>query len=104
MTVIVEEQPTYPGEILPSNYLTPIRLRVSGLEQLRVAGNVLGPKLPHYSLHIIKVKAAPIRMLVAKLTHAQDPRIWIAGMWRKGRIGGRMNNPLRRNIVLVAPD
>jgi hypothetical protein len=43
-------------------------------------------------------------MFAAELTHARDPRTWIARVWRKGRIGRFMNDTLRRNIELVAPD
>jgi hypothetical protein len=75
---------------------------MSGLEQLRVASNVLDPKLPHYPLHVIGVKSTPIR--AAKLTHAQNSRKWVAGVWRKGRIGRLMDDPLRRNMELISPD
>jgi hypothetical protein len=77
---------------------------MSGLEQFRVANNVLGPKLSHYPLHVVGVKSNLIGMLVAELAHAQDSRIWIPGVWRKGSIGRLMDDPLRGNIELVSPD
>jgi hypothetical protein len=79
-------------------------LGLSGLEQLRVACNVFGPKLHHYSLHVIEVKSNLIVMIVAELAIAQDSRIWILGGWCKGRTGRLMNDPARRNTELVSPD
>jgi hypothetical protein len=71
---------------------------------LRVASNILGPKLPHDPLYVIGVEVTSVWMLIAESTHAQDPRKWIAGGWRKGRIGRLMDNALPRNAELVAPD
>ena len=33
-------------------------------------------------------------MFVAELTQARDPRVWVARVRRKGRIGRLMNDPL----------
>jgi hypothetical protein len=78
--------------------------RLGSFKQFRIAGYVFDPKLPHHPLHIIGPEATPIRMFVAELTQARDPRIRVARVWRKGRIGRLMNNALRSNIELVAPD
>jgi hypothetical protein len=43
-------------------------------------------------------------MFPAELTQTRDPGIWIAWVWGKGRIGRLMNDALRSNIELVAPD
>ena len=77
---------------------------MSRLEQLRIAGNILGPQLPHDSLYVIAVEITSIWLLVAEPTHAQDTRKRIAGVWRKGRIRRLVDNPLRGNVKLVAPD
>jgi hypothetical protein len=66
--------------------------------------DVLGPKLPHDPLNIIGAIADPIGLLVAERTHAYGARQGIIGVWRKGRIRWLMNDALRGNIELVAPD
>jgi hypothetical protein len=37
-------------------------------------------------------------MFVAELTHARDPRTWVARVGGKSRISWLMNDALRRNI------
>ena len=44
------------------------RAEVSLFKELRVAGNVFGPKLPHHPLYVAGPKAASIGMFVAELT------------------------------------
>jgi hypothetical protein len=73
-------------------------------EELRIARNIFGPELPHHPLHVLGSKAAPVRILVAQLTKALNPRKGIAGTWSKRYIGRLMYNALRRNIELIAPD
>ena len=51
---------------------------LGSFEQFRIADYIFDPKLPHHPLHIIGPEAIPIRMFVAELTHARDPRIWVA--------------------------
>ena len=58
----------------------------------------------HDSLHVIRIEVTSISMLVAELTHAQDPQKRIAEGRRKGGVGRLMDDPLRRNVELVAPD
>jgi hypothetical protein len=77
--------------------------KLRGFKQLRIADNVFGPKLPHHPLHVIRPEA-PIRMFVVELTQAGEPRIWVARVWRKGCISRLMNDALRSDIELVAPD
>jgi hypothetical protein len=72
--------------------------------EVRVANYVFDPKLPHHALHILGPEAISIGMFVAELTQARDPRIGIAWVRRKGRIGRPMNDALGSNIELVAPD
>jgi hypothetical protein len=43
---------------------------MSRLEQLRIAGNILGPQLPHDSLYVIAVEITSMWLLVAEPTHA----------------------------------
>src|SRR4029077_1296485 len=77
---------------------------LGSFEQFRIADYIFDPKLPHHPLHIIGPEATPIRMFVVELTHARDPRIWVAKGWSKSRISRLMNDTLRSNIELVAPD
>jgi hypothetical protein len=61
--------------------IQPLRDRhpqLGSFKQFRIAGYVFDPKLPHHSLHIIGPEATPIGTFVAELTHARDPRIWVA--------------------------
>jgi hypothetical protein len=74
------------------------------LKQLRIVDYILGPKLPHYPLYILRPEAISMGMFVAELTEAHDPRVWVAGVWGKRRIGRLMNDALRCNIELIAPD
>jgi hypothetical protein len=92
---------TRPIEFGRSGIGTP---QLGSLKQLRVAGYILDPKLPHHPLHILWPETISIRMFAAKLTQARDPRIWVARVWGKGRVGRLMNDALRSNIELVAPD
>jgi hypothetical protein len=87
--------PAAPGSAHPS---------LADLKQFRVADYIFDPKLPHHPPHVIGPEATPIWMFVAELTHARDPRIWVTRVWRKGRISWLMNDALRSNIELVAPD
>ena len=43
------------------------RAEVSLFKELRVAGNVFGPKLPHHPLYVVGPKAASVGMSVAEL-------------------------------------
>ena len=75
--------------------------RLGGFEQCWVAGYIFDPKLSHHPLHILGAEANSIRMFVAELTRARDPRIWVARIWHKGRGSRLMNDALRSNIELV---
>jgi hypothetical protein len=75
--------------------------RLGSFEQCWVAGYIFDPKLSHHPLHILGAEANSIRMFVAELTRARDPRIWVARIWHKGRGSRLMNDALRSNIELV---
>jgi hypothetical protein len=77
-------------------------LGTARLEQRWVAGYIFDPKLSHHPLHILGAEANSIRMFVAELTRARDPRIWVARIWHKGRGSRLMNDALRSNIELVS--
>jgi hypothetical protein len=89
----------------PSDNFGPALTNGASLSRwLQVAGDVFGPKLAHHPKYVIGPKFTSIGCLAAESTHAMDPRVGIAWIWREGRIGRFMNDALRRDTELVAPN
>lgn len=76
----------------------------SPFKEFSISHYVFGPKLPHYSLHVVGVKTTTISRLVAKLTQADSSSVGFVKARRKCRIDRFMDDTVRRNIELVAPD
>jgi hypothetical protein len=58
---------------------------------------VFGPKLTHHPKYIIGPKFTCTGCLAAESTHAMNPRVGIAWIWREGRTGRFVNDALRRD-------
>jgi hypothetical protein len=55
-------------------------------------------------MHVLSPKAVSVGTLVAELTETFNSRKGIATMWRKGSVSRSMDNALRRDAELIAPD
>ena len=79
-----------------------IWLYASDPEKLRVAGDVITPKLIHHLAHFIWAKAAAVRLSITKLAKPHDSRIRIARIGCECRISRLMDDTLRRHAKLIS--
>ncbi|KRQ94877.1 hypothetical protein CQ10_33815 [Bradyrhizobium valentinum] len=76
----------------------------NAFEEFRVTSNVIDPELLHDPLHVLGVKATPMRRAATELAQSHNSGIWVRRVRRKCRIGRLMHDALGRNIELVSPD
>jgi hypothetical protein len=74
------------------------------VEQVRICSNVLRPKLNHYPLQLNWIVPFANRNNVSNRAEANASRVRIVGVRCEMRVGGLMDDALRRNIELVAPN